>query len=119
MGGVLFFFFFQAEDGIRDLYVSGVQTCALPIFVDNALRHGNGTVTLSATEAGGMVSLQVGDEGAGFPRDFVASAFERFSRPDHSRASPGSGLGLSIVKTIVEAHGGTAHAGTSVAGGFE
>src|SRR5690349_23456085 len=28
-----FFFFFQAEDGIRDLYVTGVQTCALPIFV--------------------------------------------------------------------------------------
>src|SRR5690349_23024144 len=26
-----FFFFFQAEDGIRDLYVTGVQTCALPI----------------------------------------------------------------------------------------
>src|SRR5688572_32509970 len=30
---VLFFFFFQAEDGIRDLTVTGVQTCALPIFV--------------------------------------------------------------------------------------
>src|SRR2546430_8671717 len=28
-----FFFFFQAEDGIRDLTVTGVQTCALPIFV--------------------------------------------------------------------------------------
>src|SRR5204862_5360274 len=28
----LFFFFFQAEDGIRDLYVTGVQTCALPIY---------------------------------------------------------------------------------------
>src|SRR5690349_23115817 len=30
---MLFFFFFQAEDGIRDLYVTGVQTCALPIFL--------------------------------------------------------------------------------------
>src|SRR5690349_22471546 len=30
---LFFFFFFQAEDGIRDLYVTGVQTCALPIFV--------------------------------------------------------------------------------------
>src|SRR6266496_5852049 len=29
---MVFFFFFQAEDGIRDLYVTGVQTCALPIF---------------------------------------------------------------------------------------
>src|SRR5882724_4545209 len=78
---------------------------ALGNLVDNALRHGNGAVTLSATRADGTVSLRVGDEGAGFPKEFVARAFERFSRPDHSRASPGSGLGLSIVKTIVEAHG--------------
>src|SRR5204863_2888762 len=34
-----FFFFFQAEDGIRDLYVTGVQTCALPIFLGVALEH--------------------------------------------------------------------------------
>src|SRR5690349_22134187 len=34
---VLFvFFFFQAEDGIRDLYVTGVQTCALPIYADDS-----------------------------------------------------------------------------------
>src|SRR5207302_4682183 len=31
---LLFFFFFQAEDGIRDFHVTGVQTCALPIFYD-------------------------------------------------------------------------------------
>src|SRR5438874_12891229 len=36
---VCFFFFFQAEDGIRDLYVTGVQTCALPIFRE--VRHAN------------------------------------------------------------------------------
>src|SRR5690349_21868753 len=34
------FFFFQAEDGIRDLYVTGVQTCALPIFAERGLRRG-------------------------------------------------------------------------------
>src|SRR5688572_33448352 len=34
--GSLFFFFFQAEDGIRDLTVTGVQTCALPILINNA-----------------------------------------------------------------------------------
>src|SRR2546430_10615767 len=34
------FFFFQAEDGIRDLTVTGVQTCALPIFVRDAARRG-------------------------------------------------------------------------------
>src|SRR2546430_7627391 len=36
----LFFFFFQAEDGIRDLTVTGVQTCALPISFEIALPAG-------------------------------------------------------------------------------
>src|SRR2546426_2781566 len=36
---MFFFFFFQAEDGIRDYKVTGVQTCALPILVDHAARH--------------------------------------------------------------------------------
>src|SRR5688572_32583467 len=40
-----FFFFFQAEDGIRDLTVTGVQTCALPIFVFGAV----GTIYLTVT----------------------------------------------------------------------
>src|SRR3990167_5340314 len=37
-----FYFFFQAEDGIRDLTVTGVQTCALPIWLDGELRLGVG-----------------------------------------------------------------------------
>src|SRR5690349_20236084 len=43
MSSLLFFFFFQAEDGIRDLYVTGVQTCALPIFAqrEQFVRKGN------------------------------------------------------------------------------
>src|SRR2546430_7370172 len=35
----MFFFFFQAEDGIRDLTVTGVQTCALPIFRNSTPRN--------------------------------------------------------------------------------
>src|SRR2546430_3759161 len=45
---LVFFFFFQAEDGIRDLTVTGVQTCALPISVDRAIelcRQADGRVT--------------------------------------------------------------------------
>src|SRR2546430_11795696 len=37
-GVICFFFFFQAEDGIRDLTVTGVQTCALPISLDFFMR---------------------------------------------------------------------------------
>src|SRR6266496_6512114 len=40
MGAIVTFFFFQAEDGIRDLYVTGVQTCALPISLDRAAKAG-------------------------------------------------------------------------------
>src|SRR6266496_5816020 len=50
---LLFFFFFQAEDGIRDLYVTGVQTCALPI--SNVLFGAFGQVAsgVAAATAGG------------------------------------------------------------------
>src|SRR5690606_39826026 len=34
---LLLYFFFQAEDGIRDFHVTGVQTCALPIFISGSL----------------------------------------------------------------------------------
>ena len=49
---ILFFFFFQAEDGIRDVAVTGVQTCALPIYVDvtgssNTFTLDTGTSALS------------------------------------------------------------------------
>src|SRR5690606_21387613 len=47
-----FFFFFQAEDGIRDFHVTGVQTCALPIFLDS---RGNPTVEVEVyLESGAM-----------------------------------------------------------------
>ena len=48
-------------------------------------------------------------ESHGFPPDFLARAFERFSRPDSARTRGGAGLGLSIVRAIAEAHGGSTH----------
>src|SRR5690349_7827294 len=43
---VLFFFFFQAEDGIRDLYVTGVQTCALPILRYRGVEQADGRAVI-------------------------------------------------------------------------
>jgi heavy metal sensor kinase len=83
---------------------------ALGNLVDNALRHGEGEVRLSALQVNGVVELHVTDEGPGFPTDFVGEAFERFSRPDQARSGGGAGLGLAIVQAIAEAHAGTAHA---------
>src|SRR5438874_8826234 len=54
---LLFFFFFQAEDGIRDLYVTGVQTCALPIY--NPGRQ-------QATEVGAQCGSGAGSGAFGF-----------------------------------------------------
>ncbi|HSD02809.1 MAG TPA: ATP-binding protein [Gaiellales bacterium] len=89
---------------------------ALGNLVDNALRYGEGTVRVSARPASAMVELHVTDEGGGFPPDFLARAFERFSRHDHARTRGGAGLGLAIVRAIAEAHGGSAHAGGSGTG---
>jgi len=55
----------------------------------------------------GRVELHVQDEGSGFPPVFVEHAFERFTRPAAGRERGGAGLGLSIVQTIAEAHGGS------------
>jgi heavy metal sensor kinase len=89
---------------------------AIGNLIDNALRHGEGTVELTARATGDGVELSVTDGGSGFPPGFAESAFERFSRPDGRRASEGSGLGLSITRAVARAHGGDARIDESVDG---
>ena len=88
---------------------------ALANLVENALRHGAGTVRLEALESSGALTVRVTDQGQGFQQQFLELAFERFSRADGSRA--GAGLGLAIVAAIAHAHGGTATAANAAAGG--
>jgi signal transduction histidine kinase len=83
---------------------------ALANLVDNALAHGSGDVHLSARHANGNVELHVEDAGPGFPDEFIAHAFERFTRGDLARTRGGTGLGLAIVDAIARGHGGSAHA---------
>jgi signal transduction histidine kinase len=83
---------------------------ALGNLVDNALRYGGESIELYAAAHDGVVELHVRDDGPGFPAEFLGRAFERFSRPDEARSGGGAGLGLSIVRTMVEAHGGSVHA---------
>ena len=84
---------------------------AVTNMLDNALRHGDGRVELSAEDGAGEVRIGVRDHGPGFPPGFAARAFERFARPDAGRSGGGAGLGLAIVDAIARAHGGSAAAG--------
>lgn len=81
---------------------------ALTNLAENAIRHGDGQILLSAHRSTGGVKLGVRDAGAGFDDAFRKHAFERFSRGDAARGRGGAGLGLSIVQAIAEAHGGRA-----------
>ena len=92
---------------------------ALANLVDNALRHGGSAIELRARLSDEATELHVRDDGAGFSRDLVARAFDRFSRADSARSGDGAGLGLSIVRTIADSHGGSAHIAADVASGAD
>ena len=109
----------QAAAGLRVIGDRLRLEQALSNLIDNALRHGAGRVTVSAASAGDLVELHVTDEGAGFPREFLPRAFERFSRGDEARGRGGAGLGLAIVEAIARAHGGSAQIANLPAGGAD
>jgi len=87
---------------------------ALQNLAANALRHApeRTAVSLRATRSGDTVAIAVSDDGPGIPPDHLSHVFDRFYKVDQARAvesgaGGGSGLGLSIVKAIVERHGAT------------
>ena len=92
---------------------------ALANLVENALAHGAGAIDLFAVERDHIVELHVTDFGAGFPDGFLERAFDRFSRADEARSRGGSGLGLSIVALIAQAHGGSVGAANRPEGGAD
>jgi len=80
--------------------------------LENALKYGNRpglTVELYVERAGANLHVQVSDNGPGIPREDQEHIFERFYRvhKDRRRETGGTGLGLSFVKNVVQAHGGT------------
>jgi two-component system OmpR family sensor kinase len=98
---------------------------ALQNLVANAVRHTpeGGHVALEAAPDGDLVRLIVRDSGPGIPPEHLPHIFDRFYKADVSRSDPrskaGSGLGLSIVKAIVERHGGRVWAANADSGGAE
>ncbi|MEW6717029.1 MAG: ATP-binding protein [Chloroflexota bacterium] len=102
--------FERAEDIPRILADEQRIAQVLYNLMSNALRHtpAGGTVTTSAELREARVLISVRDTGTGIPPEDLPHVFERFYRADRSRArsTGGSGLGLTIAKQIVEAHGG-------------
>ena len=94
---------------------------AVSNLIDNALQHTppGGRVTVSDSLRDGLLRISVTDSGSGFDADFMDRAFEPFTRADaaRGRAAGGAGLGLSIVRVIVQAHGGSVEARNGPGGG--
>jgi signal transduction histidine kinase len=92
---------------------------ALQNLAANALRHtpAGGRITLAAEQDAHHTALRVSDTGIGIAPEHLPHVFDRFYKADPSRTAPGSGLGLSIVKAIVERHGGRVTATTRDGGG--
>jgi signal transduction histidine kinase len=103
----------RAEAGLPEVRVDPDRmTQVFGNLITNSLRYTpeGGTITLTARGEDGKVLLGVEDNGRGIPADILPHIFERFYRGDQSRESSESGLGLAIVRAIVEAHGGRVEA---------
>jgi signal transduction histidine kinase len=79
--------------------------------LENAIRHTpeHGTVAVTVEAAGPNAQVSITDTGPGIPQEELVRIFDRFHRldPSRARATGGAGLGLTIAKQLVEAHGGT------------
>ncbi|HEY2522697.1 MAG TPA: HAMP domain-containing sensor histidine kinase, partial [Streptosporangiaceae bacterium] len=117
----------EAEDRFRIRVADGLpETWLDPDKVDqilgnlieNAVRHGAGTVTVVVEPAAGgdAVAVSVQDEGEGIAPDLASRVFRQFWR---GKRRGGTGLGLYIVKGLVEAHGGSITVGRAPGGGAE
>jgi heavy metal sensor kinase len=76
--------------------------------LDNAIKYTpiGGVLTSTIDVEGGNVYVSISDTGIGINGNDIPHIFERFYRCDHSRSTPGSGLGLSLAQAVIHAHGG-------------
>ncbi len=88
--------------GDRDLLFQAVGN-----LLDNAVKYTpeGGSLSLSVGRRSGRVEVTVADRGPGIAPELREEVFRRFFRADHSRTTPGSGLGLSLVQAVVQLHG--------------
>ncbi|GGT76554.1 PAS domain-containing sensor histidine kinase [Streptomyces lateritius] len=116
-------FFVRVQPQLPDLWADPDKVDqVLGNLLENAVRHGEGTVTIevaptrATTDGEKGTAVTVSDEGPGIPEESMGRVFTRFWR---GSKRGGTGLGLYIVKGIVEAHGGTITVGRGPRGGAE
>ena len=112
----------QSPPGLKVLADADRLAQAFRNLLENSARYtdAGGRVRISARRANGRVAVDFEDSSPGVPADALPRLFERFYRVEgsRSRANGGAGLGLAIVRSVVEAHGGTLEACASPLGGL-
>ena len=86
--------------GDRDLLFDAVSN-----LIDNALKHGNGDVSVAVAGTSSSITVSVADRGPGIPAEERDNVLRRFYRLERSRHGAGSGLGLSLVAAVAQLHG--------------
>jgi two-component system heavy metal sensor histidine kinase CusS len=89
---------------------------AVSNLVENALRYTpkGGTILISIAAGGAQSQISVKDTGCGIAAQHIPRVFDRFYRADSSRSSQGAGLGLALVKSITDLHGGSARVSSEI-----
>lgn len=110
-----------ADERARNVVVLGDRLALRRVFaniIDNALAYGHAAHVRTAVKDG-VVVVSIDDEGPGIPADQRQTVLEPFHRMEKSRnrATGGAGLGLAVVRNLVEAHGGTIEIGAAPGGG--
>ncbi len=102
----------RVPDGLLVRVTPGRLREAIGVLVDNALRHGGGTITLAARPGSasreGLVVVEVSDAGAGVPEELAPHLFER-----GVSGAASTGVGLALARALVEADGGRLELGSA------
>ena len=114
-----FSFELSALGSFRTAIDRALLSRALENLVSNAIRYSpaGGAIRLTARSEPGFLFLDLDDEGPGVKPDECEKVFEAFVRGSLSREGEGSGLGLYIVRSVIQGHGWEVRAGTSPSGG--
>lgn len=109
------------DDLVVEIDATRVRQAVLAM-ISNARRHAvRGAITIRLTAVEGAAVVVIADQGPGIAPELAGRVFEPFVRgdPDRAKKNGGNGLGLSVVRAIMEAHGGTLRYRTAPGGGAQ